>query len=151
MTFLDCPAYLDLNGTVRCGLPAEVTGRFTMRSTDGPLEGARISCPAGHHFNGPIESFTWDPRDNYDPGTAGLGAHAGRHRIQHGHNGHQDGVRSAQRDFPTEPERTDRRPNNAPAYYLSRPAARWIAAMRPRRGPATRHLRQAAVSGGNPP
>jgi hypothetical protein len=25
MMFLDCPAYLDQEGTVRCGLPAEVT------------------------------------------------------------------------------------------------------------------------------
>jgi hypothetical protein len=58
-TFLDCPAYLDRNGTVRCGLPAEVEGRYTMMSTDGPLESARIRCPDGHMFNGPIESLTW--------------------------------------------------------------------------------------------
>ena len=36
MMFLNCPAYLDHEGTVRCGLPAEVRCRFTMRSTDGP-------------------------------------------------------------------------------------------------------------------
>jgi hypothetical protein len=60
MMFLDCPAYLDEDGAVRCRLPAEVTGRFTLRSTDGPLESARIRCPAGHFFNGPIESLTCD-------------------------------------------------------------------------------------------
>ena len=56
--FLDCPAYLDEEGAARCGLPAVVMSRFTMRSTDGPLESAMISCPSGHWFNGPIESLT---------------------------------------------------------------------------------------------
>ena len=56
--FLDCPAYMDKTGSVRCGLPAEVEGRYLMRSTDGPLESARIRCPRGHWFNGPIESLT---------------------------------------------------------------------------------------------
>jgi len=63
MMFLDCPAYLNQDGTVRCGLPAEVTCRFTMRSTDGPLDCAMTRCPAGHWFNGPIESLTWDSTD----------------------------------------------------------------------------------------
>jgi hypothetical protein len=42
MMFLDCPAYLDHNGALRCGLPAEVRCRFTMHSTDGPVESAMI-------------------------------------------------------------------------------------------------------------
>ena len=58
--FLDCPAYLDNEGAVRCGLPAEVRSRFVMRSTDGPLESAMIRCPVGHVFNAPIEFLTWD-------------------------------------------------------------------------------------------
>jgi len=56
--FLDCPAYMDKSGSVRCGLPAEVEDMYLMRSTDGPLESARIRCPRGHWFNGPIESLT---------------------------------------------------------------------------------------------
>jgi hypothetical protein len=60
MMFLDCPAYLNTEGTERCGLPAEVRTRFIMRSSDGPLESAMISCPVGHVFNGPIEFLTWD-------------------------------------------------------------------------------------------
>ena len=56
--FLNCPAYLSSDGTSRCGLPAEVEVRYTMESTDGPLESAKIRCPPGHHFNGPIESLT---------------------------------------------------------------------------------------------
>jgi hypothetical protein len=70
MKFLDCPAYLDSSGAVRCGLPAEVGYRFTLRSTDGPLDSATITCPAGHHFNGPVESLTRDGQNEHHPGTA---------------------------------------------------------------------------------
>jgi hypothetical protein len=57
--FLDCPAYLDADGAARCGLPAEVEYRYTMTSTDGPLESAKIRCPRGHGFNGPVEALVW--------------------------------------------------------------------------------------------
>ena len=60
MMFLDCPAYLDRHPAVRCGLPAEVEYRYTIRSTDGPLESAKIRCPRGHFFNGPIDALLWD-------------------------------------------------------------------------------------------
>jgi hypothetical protein len=60
--FLDCPAYLDAQGTARCGLPAEVGDRYAVSSTDGPLESARIRCPRGHWFNGPVESLACDAR-----------------------------------------------------------------------------------------
>ena len=63
MMFLDCPAWLDEDGAVRCGLPAEVRRRFITRSTSGPLESAMISCPARHWFNGPIEFLTWEGSD----------------------------------------------------------------------------------------
>ena len=67
--FTDCPAYMDKTGSVRCGLPAVVEGRYLMRSTDGPLESARIRCPRGHWFNGPIESLTLR-EDQVRPSTA---------------------------------------------------------------------------------
>jgi hypothetical protein len=60
MMFLDCPAYRDRKGTARCGLPAEVEYWYTLGSTDGPLECAKIRCPADHVFNGPLESLNWD-------------------------------------------------------------------------------------------
>lgn len=60
LVFLDCPAYLDAHGASRCGLPAEVQDRYTVSSTDGPLESVRIQCPRGHWFNGPVESMTLD-------------------------------------------------------------------------------------------
>jgi hypothetical protein len=34
--------------------------RYTMNSTDGPLESARIRCPRDHFFNGPLESLAAD-------------------------------------------------------------------------------------------
>ena len=115
--FLDCPAYLDHERTVRCGLPAEVRYRFTMRSTDGPLESAMIRCPAGHCFSGPIESLTWHGKDKRDPGSAAVTPRAGRDSVQGSHDG-RDGVGwTAVRDFPAEPELEISRPNTAPAYY----------------------------------
>ena len=57
LMFMDCPAYLNPRGTVRCGLPAEVRYRYAVKSTDGPLECAKIHCPQGHWFNGPVESL----------------------------------------------------------------------------------------------
>jgi len=78
MMFLDCPEYLDQDGAARCGLPAEVTGRFPMRSTDGPAETVMIRCPSGHWFNGPIESLTPHSGHNHDPGNAAAAVSAGR-------------------------------------------------------------------------
>lgn len=68
--FLNCPAYTDNGGATRCGLPAEVEYRYALNSSDGPLESAKIRCLAGHWFNGPIASLTWEPTDNRQPVTA---------------------------------------------------------------------------------
>jgi hypothetical protein len=76
MMFLDCPAYLDDEGTARCGLPAEVKCSYTMQSTDGPLDSVMIKCVSGHWFNGPLEFLTWkncegqDVRRPFDCGSA---------------------------------------------------------------------------------
>ena len=151
MMFLDCPAWLDHDGALRCGLPAEVRCRFTMRSTDGPIESAMIRCPAGHYFSGAIESLTWDSTDTYDPGNVAATSPAWRDRLQRGHDGRHGRRGSALRDIPAEPDRNARRPNTAPPYYLGHPAAMWIIAMRPRRRPtASRDPMEAAVSGDNP-
>ena len=64
---------LDAQGAARCGLPAEVEHRYSMRSSDGPLDSAKIRCPRGHWFNGPLESLIWaSPQPRARP------AHAGR-------------------------------------------------------------------------
>jgi hypothetical protein len=150
MMFLDCPAYLDQDGALRCGLPAEVRCRFTMRSTDGPVESAMIRCPAGHYFCGAIESLTWDGKDKHDPDPAGLGSRAGRDSLQRSHDGRHGGGGSRSRDVPAEPERDVRRPNTAPAYYLGRPARLYITAIRPRRRrTAPNHPEQAVTGAGN--
>lgn len=76
--FLDCPAYMDTSGAVRCGLPAEVEGRYTMSSTDGPLESARIRCPRGHWFNGPVDSLTiYQAAASPSPARPAAGSQAG--------------------------------------------------------------------------
>ena len=57
-TFLDCPAYMNEDGTVRCGLPAVVEDSYTLDSTDGPVASVKIQCPTGHWFNGPVAALT---------------------------------------------------------------------------------------------
>jgi hypothetical protein len=146
MMFLDCPAYQDQDGAARCGLPAEVTCRFTMRSTDGPIESARIRCPAGHYFCGAIESLTWDHSGTHDLDGAAATSRAERDSDQGSHDPRHDDDGSALRDNPTEPSRKVRPPNTAPAYYLGRPAAVWITATRPRRRPtASRYPMEAPI------
>jgi hypothetical protein len=48
MMLLDCPGHLGEDGALRCGLPAEVRYRYTMRSTDGQRSqhtGVGVSAP----------------------------------------------------------------------------------------------------------
>ena len=150
MMFLDCPACLDGERAVRCGLPAEVRCRFTMRSADGPVESAMIRCPAGHWFNGSLESLTWERTDKHDPGTA-AGAPSGRQDGRPGtHEGRDGAGGSASRDVPAGSQQDIRRPNGAPAYYLGRPARIYITAMRPHRSrAASQHPIQTVTGGGN--
>jgi len=72
--FLDCPAYVDDDGVLRCGLPAAVEYWYAVESTDGPLESAKVRCPRGHSFNGPVEYLTFatggPPEHSSAPDTA---------------------------------------------------------------------------------
>ena len=149
MMFLDCPAYLDQEGAVRCGLPAEVRCRFTMRSTDGPVESAMIRCPAGHYFCGAIESLTWDGTGQARPGPCrqrhpAPGATASRAVMMAVTvwAGSPSGISRPSRS------RKSRRPNTAPAYYLGHPARLWITVMRPRRRHTTSHHAMQTITGG---
>ena len=74
--FVDCPAYLNRTGTQRCGLPAEVENLYCLQSTDGPVDSARIRCPRGHWFNGPLEALVLDDRVRTVCG--GMGTRAGQ-------------------------------------------------------------------------
>jgi hypothetical protein len=40
-TFITCPG---------CAVPAEIADRFTLPSTDGPVEHVVVDCAAGHHY-----------------------------------------------------------------------------------------------------
>jgi hypothetical protein len=152
MMFLDCPAYLDQDGTVRCGLPTEVRYRFIMRSSDGPLESAMIRCPAGHWFSGPIGSLTWDSKNEHDPGTAAAASTARHGSLPRTDDGRDSGGGFALHEFPAEPGQAVRRPNCAPAYYLGRPARQWITAMRRSRIASSRPAHAVAGGGeGTPP
>ena len=62
VTFLDCPAYLDQHGTARCGLPAVIEYRYPIRSSEVMLDGAKIRCPRGHWFLGPVDALTMPER-----------------------------------------------------------------------------------------
>jgi hypothetical protein len=87
VTFLDCPEYTDRGGAVRCGLPAEVQYWYTAQSSDGPLVSAKICCPRGHWFNGPLESLVMTA----SPGTAGPSGHSGPAPYPGRHAGHTNG------------------------------------------------------------
>jgi len=67
---VDCPAFAGHDGAARCGLPAEVEERYTIGSTDGPLESVKIRCPRGHWFNGPIEAVITPEWRNRSIGSA---------------------------------------------------------------------------------
>jgi hypothetical protein len=41
LTIVPCP---------QCGVPAEITERFSLPSTDGPASHVMTYCAAGHHF-----------------------------------------------------------------------------------------------------
>lgn len=51
--FIDCPA---------CRLPAEIEDLYCLGSTDGPVDSARVRCPRGHWYNGPLDALIGDAR-----------------------------------------------------------------------------------------
>jgi hypothetical protein len=48
LTVISCP---------QCGVPAEVTERFSLQSTDGPVSHIALSCVAGHHFRMTVDGL----------------------------------------------------------------------------------------------
>jgi hypothetical protein len=38
-----------------CGVPAQITERFCLPSTDGPVDHIAVHCAAGHHFRMPAD------------------------------------------------------------------------------------------------
>jgi len=46
LTIVACP---------QCRVPAEITERFSLPSTDGPVPHVAVGCAAGHHFRMPAD------------------------------------------------------------------------------------------------
>jgi hypothetical protein len=49
LTVIPCPD---------CGVPAEVTERFSLPSTEGPVGHVALSCAAGHHFRMAVDRLS---------------------------------------------------------------------------------------------
>ena len=47
-----------LIGCPECHAPAEIIDRFTLPSTDGPIEHVDVCCCAGHFFRMPEDMLT---------------------------------------------------------------------------------------------
>ena len=48
---------LALTSCPDCHAPAEITDRFTLASTDGPVAHVAVSCLAGHHYRMPADKL----------------------------------------------------------------------------------------------
>ncbi len=48
---------LTLTSCPECHAPAEITDRFTMASTDGPVAHVAVSCLTGHHYRMPADKL----------------------------------------------------------------------------------------------
>ena len=48
LTLMSCP---------ECNAPAEITERFSLPSTDGPVSHVALHCAAGHHFRMPADKL----------------------------------------------------------------------------------------------
>jgi hypothetical protein len=58
LTVVACP---------ECEVPAEITDRFSLSSTDGPVDCVALSCVGGHHFRMPSELLSADSREQLEP------------------------------------------------------------------------------------
>ena len=45
----------------QCAVPAEITERFSLPSTDGPIAHIAVACAAGHHFRMPASQLPAHP------------------------------------------------------------------------------------------
>ena len=155
MMFLDCPAYLDQEGTV--------TVRAARRG-QVPLHHA-LNRRAGRKRHDQVPGRPLLLRGHLIPhlgrqrtGTTrtlpGPGSRAGRDSLQRGPDGRHWGGGSAHWDVPPGRNRQPAAPSfeqSLPPTTWGRPADLWITAMHPRRRrTASRHLMGSRRNGGNP-
>jgi hypothetical protein len=63
---VDCP---------RCGLPAEITDRFTLGGAPGPVEHLKVVCVRRHWHTLPVDMFPSSDPVSEHTGTAGITRH----------------------------------------------------------------------------
>jgi hypothetical protein len=54
LTLIFCP---------ECDVPAEVTDRFSLPSTEGPVDHVALACAAGHHFRMPSDMLAAEAQE----------------------------------------------------------------------------------------
>ena len=64
LIFLSCP---------ECEVPAEITDRFSLASTYGPVDHVELRCAAGHHFRMPSEKLSAEEQEQLTPRTLAEG------------------------------------------------------------------------------
>jgi hypothetical protein len=64
----ECPA---------CGLPAEVTDRFTLNGAPAPVEHVKVVCVMRHWFTIPVDQLVAAPAPASSPAEAGAGRRLG--------------------------------------------------------------------------
>jgi hypothetical protein len=57
----------------QCDLPAEVLDRFSLFSTDGPIEHVKTACLAGHVFTPAADDVTFVEGAPEAPAVVGIG------------------------------------------------------------------------------
>jgi hypothetical protein len=70
---------LQLAGCPQCLAPAEITDRFVLESTSGPVEHVTVSCLHRHRFTFPADHLPAGPGRNGQARQAPA-AHRGLHR-----------------------------------------------------------------------
>jgi hypothetical protein len=63
---VDCPT---------CGLPAEVTDRFTLGGAPGPIDHVKVVCVRRHWYTLPVDMFPIGAPVSEDAGTSGITRH----------------------------------------------------------------------------
>jgi hypothetical protein len=51
----------------QCGAPAQITERFWLDSTDGPVEHVKTGCERGHWFTPTVDSLHLQPATTASP------------------------------------------------------------------------------------
>jgi hypothetical protein len=77
VTVISCPD---------CRVPAKITERFSLPSTDGPVDHIVLRCAVGHHFRMPTDGLPAQQQEQLSaPGIRGKAAREGERPRRGGH------------------------------------------------------------------